>query len=234
MVEILYEPEAGWFKLISDSASRDDVTQFVEDVIYSIGEEEATIAKGNTPVNAEQRRQLPDVDISGDKPRILRWAKHEACPTNPEAFEPYAFPEGITTAPYRHIWRGVEECPDLDDINQLLLKASHTWMASELPKTMDDAERVLGCQVVWNLRGTVLYMSSFDSAETVLNAAKKLDLAISILVSIHSYSTACESTLTEIGASLRRGRPSFSIPSPPPVIQRSGSSGFLTLVWTVV
>ncbi|KAF4124084.1 hypothetical protein GMORB2_5800 [Geosmithia morbida] len=191
LLEILYEPGGPWFKLISDKAARLDITYFIEDLVADIAQNEVNIAtvdpKSVQGSPLQQSRKRSDVEIMADAPRMLPWSTYKNSPPDIQLYEAFTWPEEISTAPYRLIWRKLEQYPQLNHLDELLAKAAETWMALEVPRNLEDAEESLGCNAVWNLKNTVLYMSSYDSMDAVTNAAEKLDLVLKVLFSDESY-----------------------------------------------
>lgn len=176
---MLYEPEVPWFKLISNSTHRDEVSQFIQSELIAIGENEASdLDAENDAINDNERG---DVTIVEGSQRMVSWMiydnNHAALI---DAFDEFRFPDIMASTPYKTIWR----CP-IDDIEDVLRTSAQSWFGSEVPLILDDMGEQFGCQLSYNHQKTVLYIGSDESMEIVQKAVRKLDGMVYAMVSVH-------------------------------------------------
>lgn len=184
-MEILYEPDGPWFKLISEQSHREEITNFVQDAVVLHGKDAKIATSGSTTRESNPVRQDPersDVDVLSEVPRLVPWSNYVSGNIEAEQYDEFRFPSSLVQTPYKSVWNKVGNIP-VKDLDELFRRTAKTWMAQDIPSGTEDAEEKLGCKIDWNLRRTIFYISSQTSKATVDTAVRKLDTAVDVLVS---------------------------------------------------
>lgn len=170
-IEILYEPEIPWFKLLAPSKCKQSASDLLGNLLLTIVEQEADLVD----VDGYPSLETPiDVKIIADNPRIVPWSIHEAEPHVHGKHIDACFPDFMRSLPQKRLWRGLESVKGwtIDVFFQLL---ERHWKGFGAPVSHETLEEFLKCTLSWNLKGNVLYLGSDLTSEAMDKALETLD-----------------------------------------------------------
>ncbi|UNI14691.1 hypothetical protein JDV02_001293 [Purpureocillium takamizusanense] len=182
VLEILYEPDIPWFKLITVGQHQQTITRFVQQQLLAIVEEDTNL------FDPEQRQHedasqaaFVDVTILEDEPRILPWARLEGeLDSGSRSFDAHQFPADIASLKHQTTWRGLEE-PGWDFPAFFHTLETH-WRHAGAPTCISDLEALIRCQVTHNMAGNLAYVGSDINQDTLDRAISTLDSLLHIAV----------------------------------------------------
>ncbi|KPM41573.1 hypothetical protein AK830_g4992 [Neonectria ditissima] len=192
VVEILYEPEIPWFKLITTSEDQVEVTTRLESDLGRILEEETDLIDeeySDAPdVEGDDIEPRADVDILPDEPQVIPWSLYQ--------YHKYGyfqkcedeFPEHIKNLPYKAVWRGLESFDTLT-ISSLLSNFDFLWARPDLVSGLQNVEELTKCRITHNLSGNLIYIGSGVDASCIAAAIRKLENLLSFHNSFAAYSS---------------------------------------------
>ncbi|KAL3964053.1 hypothetical protein ACCO45_001057 [Purpureocillium lilacinum] len=159
VLEILYEPDVPWFKIITEQVHQQKVTHFVQKQLLAIVEQDAGL------VDPEQRKQ--------EEPSQAAFADVAILANSPVSSRGRALRHQTT-------WRGLEErgwdFPAFFDILE-----TH-WKHAGAPASILGLETLTRCQVTHNMAGSLAYVGTdFDQA-TLDKAISTLDNLVCVAV----------------------------------------------------
>ncbi|PHH78784.1 hypothetical protein CDD80_6240 [Ophiocordyceps camponoti-rufipedis] len=170
-IEILYEPEIPWFKLLASPKCKQSASDQLGNLLLTIVEQEADLVD----VDGYQSLETPiDVKIIADNPRIVPWSIHEAEPHVYGKHLDACFPGFMRSLPQKRLWRGLESVKGwtIDGFFQLL---DRHWKGFGAPFSHEMLEEFLSCTISWNLKGNVLYLGSNLTSEAMDKTLETLD-----------------------------------------------------------
>lgn len=136
ILEILYEPEAPWFKLITLSIHRLEVTKFIKKTLLTIGLEDvdeldSEVAPGG---DGNERGEKEDVTIAGDTQRMVPWLRYEHGNVSAvRSFDELRFLELMRSMRHKAFCRFPS-----GSIDGMLTAASQSGMAREEPLSLNN------------------------------------------------------------------------------------------------
>ncbi|PHH67199.1 hypothetical protein CDD81_2968 [Ophiocordyceps australis] len=155
VIEMLYEPEIPWFKVITHVQHRQLVRDFIHKLLCEITEEDSELLSYN------QSNAFAELDGSLHSVRILPWSEMQ---------------HGLST-----LWRGLEACNGWK-LDMLLAIISSQWGNMGAPSCMQDLDKLLQCTISYNLRSTMVYLGTSKSAATLDKAINTLDNLLRLAV----------------------------------------------------
>jgi hypothetical protein len=184
LLEILYEPEVPWFKIIGPKSHRLTVTDAVQTALEAIGKDDVSLLDTDAIAEHEfdERTDKEDVQIVRETQRMISWIAYEKRrPVPLYAFNEFRFPEGMSQAKHKQVWRAPE------GIEKILKAAALSWVASEMPLSVVEMEQYFdGCQVSYSLRERVLYITSGeDTSDNVTRVINKLEAVVRVVVGLY-------------------------------------------------
>lgn len=185
-MEILYEPEIPWVKCISDLAQQDKVTTFIQNHLTKILEHETTpIDLDHEDENSEDIEAQTDVVIVAANPQVIPWSSYATrlCNLHSSNYDAFRFPVSLSHMAYKTIWRGIEQ-HDPWTAQKLCDRISSLGRASDVPTTFEQFQKLMNCEVSYNLSGTVVYLGSNESMAAVNKVVKVLSTLLDCLVSL--------------------------------------------------
>lgn len=179
LIELLYEPEVPWFRLITKNSNRLEVTQRLDKFIIDIGGEEVAAVDADDEEDERSRNQRGkrvDVDIVEEgNPRMIPWVTHEDQTLFNAGMFPARFPDTVAPLRYKAIWRAYEQT-GFENMNQFLDKAMEVFgISDDNPWILDDLGGHLGCVLTSNLQQTVLYLGKNQDMPIVTKALETLN-----------------------------------------------------------
>ena len=186
-MEILYEPEVPWFKIIGPKYHRLAATDVVQSALEAIGEDDVCLLDTDSMAENEpdERTENKDVQIVPEAQRMIPWITYEKRrPVPLYAFNKFRFPEEMSQAKHKQVWCVPE------GIEKILKAAALSWVASEMPLSVVEMEQYFdGCQVSYSLRKTTLYITSDeDKPDNVARVIDKLETVVQVVVGLYPMS----------------------------------------------
>lgn len=181
-MEILYEPDAAWFKCISLRSAKLEITNMIEGLVRDILQEETCLVDPDEENVKDEFGNLVDLEIMADEPSVLPWKTfNDKIPSGfLGEYERFVYPTVLESAPHKAVWRGLEPYPwlTLDDILD-----SGSLLAAKFskPVNFDNFRRLVSCSIIQNMEMNTLYIGSTEGKENVGNAVKKLDNIVELV-----------------------------------------------------
>ena len=191
IIEMLYEPEVPWFKIISRSVFQDEITRCIQRILTSIADDIAPVdvdaEEEDKPRN--ERGKKVDVHITAERyPDMIPWISHEdSSILRPEMFD-QRFPVKMENLRHRVLWRAYR-FSNFTSLHDLLGRASRALADPGVEWTLDELGSHFQCAVAHNLheRATVVYIGSGYSVENVNRLLETLDKFAEPEVSLHGH-----------------------------------------------
>ncbi|PFH56859.1 hypothetical protein XA68_15854 [Ophiocordyceps unilateralis] len=169
-IEILYEPEIPWFKLLSPPRCKQTASAVVRDLLISIVEGETDLVDLDQYFNHETPI---DVKIVKPNARVIPWSAHQARSREDDSPSDLCFPDFMRLKPHKRLWRGLEAAQGWN-VDLFLKRLELRWKDFGAPESYEQLQELLRCTISWNLRGDLLYLGS-SLREEVEKATKTLD-----------------------------------------------------------
>ncbi|VUC19885.1 unnamed protein product [Clonostachys rosea] len=180
VAEILYDPDAAWFKCIVSTLARDTVSKYIEELLREIIEEETCPLDPDDEIDSEDdhedgRSHSVDIEIIAETPRVVPWSTYQIeLDLNRGGYAPYEYPEVLASTPYKSIWRAPEILRGAT-IDAVLHSSSCLAAGYAETITLEEFAKLVKCEIYPNLDQNVLYIGSCESEENVSDAIKRLD-----------------------------------------------------------
>lgn len=181
-VEILYEPEAAWFKCTSRSDIQDQVTDVLQNLLHHIIFSETELKDCRQGSNA---KTTADLQAIASNPRVVPWATY--CDGKIDMTDDYLYPDHLTKYRHKAVWRGLENTPEYG-VDDLLMAAAYFWNDTRSVFGDQDAAdlewfgKILCCEASPNLSHSTVYIAG-DEIENVEKAVESLDNIAKAMVS---------------------------------------------------
>ncbi|PHH79883.1 hypothetical protein CDD82_2108 [Ophiocordyceps australis] len=182
IIEMLYEPEIPWFKVITLVQHRQLVKDFIHRLLLQITEEDSELLSYN------QATTYAELDSSLHSLRILPWSEMQhGLSARIALYDCHRFPEDMQPLTYKTVWRGLEACNGWK-LDMLLAIISSQWGHMGAPSCTQDLDSLLQCTISHNLQSTMVYLGTSQSAATLDKAIKVLDNLLRLAVyASHSW-----------------------------------------------
>uniref|UniRef100_A0A0B7JPM6 Uncharacterized protein n=1 Tax=Bionectria ochroleuca TaxID=29856 RepID=A0A0B7JPM6_BIOOC len=176
LFEVLYDPDAAWFKCIVSTPARDTVTKFIEEILREMIEEETCPLDPDDDADHEDEHgNSVDVEIIAETPRVVPWGTYQfELDSTRNDYIPYEYPEVLASTPHKSIWRAPEVLRGAT-IDAVLGSASYLAAGFGETVTLEEFAQLVNCEIYPNLAQNVLYIGSCESEEKVSDAIKRLD-----------------------------------------------------------
>ncbi|KAF4978082.1 hypothetical protein FZEAL_5472 [Fusarium zealandicum] len=180
VIEILYEPEVPWFKVITVVEDQAEVTEWVQYQLEQLLEEETGPVDedpgqedddtvGNTSVRT-------DVEILAEVPHLIPWPLlyDEQQDGSLLKYDAWRYPEDIKKFPHKTVWRGLERLNRLT-ISDFLAKYDFLRSASDPELSLEKFAELANCQMSHNLQGNLVYIGCDTGSLGLEAVTHKLD-----------------------------------------------------------
>ncbi|RSL46208.1 hypothetical protein CEP53_010432 [Fusarium sp. AF-6] len=185
VIEILYDPEVPWFKVIAYVEYQAEILRWMQSRLEQLLEEEA----GAIDEDADQEAELdiegpkaqPDLEILTDKPHIISWPVYaEGLEDRVRKYDTFRFPQHIQELPHKTIWRGLESAEGTT-ISDLTSKFDILWPALNSKASLRKLEVPGNLQVTYNCTETLAYIGTESDAQALGTLVQKLDTLLSFM-----------------------------------------------------
>ncbi|KAJ9428652.1 hypothetical protein FOXG_00650 [Fusarium oxysporum f. sp. lycopersici 4287] len=175
ILEILYEPEIPWFKLIAPRASQREVSDWMHSQLEELIESEAdaVIRDEDKDDHSTSAIQL-DIEVLVEEPHIIAFPSLQTIPKDIlNQYDTFRYPDTIKTLSYKTVWR-VPESSGVT-IMQILSNYESLGSVSPLGPSIDSLQALTKCVITHNFQGSLLYIGSSESEQALSVAKRKLD-----------------------------------------------------------
>ncbi|CAH0049722.1 unnamed protein product [Clonostachys solani] len=176
LVEILYDPDAAWFKCIVSTPARDIVSKYIEELLREIIEQDTCpLDPDDEAEHSDEHGNSIDIEIIAETPRVVPWGTYQfELDQTRNDYIPYEYPELLVSTPHKGIWRAPEMLRGAT-IDAVLHSASYLAAGFGKTVTLEEFAELVNCEIYPNLVQNVLYIGSCESEEKVSDAIKRLD-----------------------------------------------------------
>ncbi|CAM1506705.1 Fc.00g063460.m01.CDS01 [Cosmosporella sp. VM-42] len=177
VIEILYEPDVPWFKIIANSGDLPEVIGWFDSCLESLLELETGLVDqdldGDVEISVDDHHSLVDVEVLAEQPQVIPWSLYHGDESTAAFKYDYRFPEAISLLSNKEVWRGLESVEGLT-LPNLLSKFSFLWSTNHPVEQLMKLEAVSDCLITHNMRGDVVYLGSDSGVYAVENGLRKL------------------------------------------------------------
>ncbi|KAH7170814.1 hypothetical protein EDB81DRAFT_876834 [Dactylonectria macrodidyma] len=192
VIEILYEPEIPYFKVITANKHKEEVSTLIESYLEERLEAETDIIDERhaeiLDTKGDGLQPRPDVDIIVENPSVIPWSLYHQQQANTSNYDEYRFPMPLEDYPYKSVWRGLEKFNNLS-ISDLLSMYDFLWPRPTPTSGLQKFSQHFGWDFTHNMRGNIVYMGSRKSSECLKNATVKLDNLLAFQDSLRLHSS---------------------------------------------
>ncbi|EXM11562.1 hypothetical protein NOF04DRAFT_1915 [Fusarium oxysporum II5] len=213
ILEILYEPEIPWFKLIAPRASQREVSDWMHSQLEELIESEAdAVIQDEDEDDLSTSAIQPDIEVLVEEPHIIAFPSLQTIPKDIlNQYDTFRYPDTIKTLSYKTVWR-VPESSGVT-IMQILSNYESLGSVSPLGPSIDSLQALTKCVITYNFQGSLLYIGSSESEQALSVAKRKLDTlanfmdsplpptAHMVLTETSSLVTLCYRYMTHTGLS---------------------------------
>ncbi|KAF4968479.1 hypothetical protein FSARC_4124 [Fusarium sarcochroum] len=180
VVEVLYEPEVPWFKLIAAVGNQPEICRWMHSRLQQLLEAEAgPITQDQDEEDIEGPRL--DIEVLTEKPKIVSYPTfHDIYKGILEEYDNFRYPGHIKHLPYKTVWRSPEASSEVT-FTQLLLKYEMLWPASLSEPRIEKLGDLTNCKLSYNLRGSLVYIGSKNDEKALAALTRKLDTLASFM-----------------------------------------------------
>ncbi|KAF4419506.1 hypothetical protein FACUT_11412 [Fusarium acutatum] len=175
IVEILYEPEIPWFKLITPRASQREISDWMHSQLEEIMESEAdAVIRDEDEDDLSTSAIQPDIELLVEDPHIIAFPSLQTILKNTlSQYDAFRYPAIIKTLPYKTVWR----VPESSGATILQILSNYESLGSVLPlgPSIDSLQALTKCVITYNFHGSLLYIGSSESEQALGVAKQKLD-----------------------------------------------------------
>ncbi|EWY93507.1 hypothetical protein FOYG_06681 [Fusarium oxysporum NRRL 32931] len=213
ILEILYEPEIPWFKLIAPRASQREVSDWMHSQLEELIESEAdAVIRDEDEDDLSTSAIQLDIEVLVEEPHIIAFPSLQTIPKDIlNQYDTFRYPDTIKTLSYKTVWR-VPESSGVT-IMQILSNYESLGSVSPLGPSIDSLQALTKCVITYNFQGSLLYIGSSESEQALSVAKRKLDTlanfmdsplpptAHMVLTETSSLVTLCYRYMTHTGLS---------------------------------
>lgn len=185
VVELLYEPEVPWFKIITLANDQNEVCTKIQTFLSQLLEDETCpvddLSGGLVNIeNGEEPRA--DVEVVGDEPHIMPWSLYEERKSVGDAnYNEFRFPEPTRELTFKTVWRGLEE---FDGLTISSLLSRYNCLYPEIALSLAKIAKSTQCEITYNMRGDLVYIGSNQNSTCLATATQKLGNLVDLYVSV--------------------------------------------------
>ncbi|KAF4502187.1 hypothetical protein FAGAP_1607 [Fusarium agapanthi] len=175
IVEILYEPEIPWFKLITPRASQREILDWMHSQLEELMESEAdAVIRDEDEDDFSTSAIQPDIEVLVEDPHIIAFPSLQTILKDTlSQYDAFRYPAIIKTLSYKTVWR-VPESSGVT-ILQILSNYESLGSVSPLGPSIDSLQALTKCLITYNFQGSLLYIGSNESEQALGVAKQKLD-----------------------------------------------------------
>ncbi|KAF7544526.1 hypothetical protein G7Z17_g9878 [Cylindrodendrum hubeiense] len=193
VLEILYEPEVPWFKIITARESQEEVATLIQSYLEQRLEEETDLVDEDQPevvdTIGDDLNPRADVDIVVEDPQVIPWSLYQQNQrANAKDYDEYRFPTHLENLPFKTVWRGLESFDGLS-ISDLLSRFDFLWPNPVSTSGLQRLEEHVNCQIAHNMKGDLVYIGSDKAMECLGDAVRKLENLLALHKSLVPNST---------------------------------------------
>ncbi|KAF5552731.1 hypothetical protein FPHYL_8879 [Fusarium phyllophilum] len=175
IVEILYEPEIPWFKLITPRASQRKISDWMHSRLEELMESEAdAVIRDEDEDDLSTSAIQPDIEVLVEDPHIIAFPSLQTILKDTlSQYDAFRYPAIIKTLPYKTVWR----VPESSGVTILQILSNYESLGSVLPlgPSIDSLQALTKCVITYNFQGSLLYIGSSESEQALGFAKQKLD-----------------------------------------------------------
>ncbi|KAJ4326508.1 hypothetical protein N0V84_003138 [Fusarium piperis] len=185
VLEILYDPEIPWFKVIAYVEYQAEILQWMQSRLEQLLEDETYAIDENSDQEDEPgiegSRAQPDVEVLTDTPHIISWPVYsEGLEAKVGKYDIFRFPQHIQELAHKTMWRGLERVEGTT-ITDLTSKFDVLWPASESKASLRKLEEPGNLQVTYNCGETLAYIGTESNVQSLEIMTRKLDTLLSFM-----------------------------------------------------
>ncbi|KAF7558889.1 hypothetical protein G7046_g5266 [Stylonectria norvegica] len=198
-IEILYEPDIPWFKMIAASDYQNDIYSWFHSRLEGLLETETGLVEEDSDDDdddseVEEQRNKADVDIVVEHPQVIPWPFYQRMGSSDVAeYSPYQYPDAIKALPHKAVWRGLESSGGMM-VSTLLSNFDSITKDGSATLGLQKLANSANCEITHNMSGALVYIGSNYRADCVNNAVRKLETLLEFCDSVSSGATHLIST----------------------------------------
>ncbi|KAF4453832.1 hypothetical protein F53441_3518 [Fusarium austroafricanum] len=176
LIEILYEPEIPWFKLITDISNQPKISTSLHHRLERLLHSETDdIDKHLGEIDLEEFSAQPDVKVVAESPHIISFPSYQTISEDLlKQYDLFRYPDHIKDLPYKTLWRVPEA--SWVSIFQLVLRYKALWPASLSEPSIDTLGKLVNCEIARNMQWSVVYIGSSEGEQALRAMTRKLDV----------------------------------------------------------
>ncbi|KAF4951127.1 hypothetical protein FGADI_7742 [Fusarium gaditjirri] len=213
ILEILYEPEIPWFKLIVPGASQREVSDWMHSQLEGLIESEADgVIRDEDEDGLSASAIQPDIEVLVEEPHIIAFPSLQTIPKDIlNQYDEFRYPNTIKALSYKTVWR----VPESSGVTIMQIFSNYESLGSVSPfgPSIESLQFLTKSVITYNFRGSLLYIGSNESEQALRVATQKLDTlanfmaaplpptAHMVFTETSSFVTLCYRYMTHTGLS---------------------------------
>ncbi|KAF5600114.1 hypothetical protein FPANT_2691 [Fusarium pseudoanthophilum] len=174
IIEILYEPEIPWFKLIVPRASQREISDWMHSQLAELMESEADVViRDEDEDDLGTSATQPDIEVIVEDSHIIAYPSLQTILKDTlSQYDAFRYPATIKTLPYKTVWR----VPESSGVTILQILSNYESLGFVLPlgPSIDSLQALTKCVITYNFQGSLLYIGSSESEQALGFAKQKL------------------------------------------------------------
>lgn len=167
MQELLYEPDAHWFRCLTIRANKERIYQFLVQMMCKVAGEEINFTA-----------EIGFEGMPFFNARTISWNDYSNCHEVQFKFNnEFIYPGAFASFPHRGVWEDFGACR-LQTLSKLLNEFSCIFGS----ETLHQFSLATRCTVSHNLRGDVVFLMSHESMQNIQNGRRALDCLVDACV----------------------------------------------------
>ncbi|KAM4055050.1 hypothetical protein HRG_005859 [Hirsutella rhossiliensis] len=162
LIELLYEPEIPWFKVLTPRECQKAVSDFIQDLLLKVVQEDTDLCDPDQAKRAgDAAHHVPsDIKTIGKRPRVFAWSQFQT-DSGPEhgLFDAHRFPLNMHDLKHKAVWRGLES-GDSWTIDYFLQLLASQWKDVGAPASIEEIQESFGCQITYNMAADLVYIGT--------------------------------------------------------------------------
>ncbi|KAH6898509.1 hypothetical protein B0T10DRAFT_111649 [Thelonectria olida] len=181
LMEILYEPEVPWFKVITATNHQNEVSAKIQSFLDQLLEDEIALiddAFSESSIGDGIDEPRGDVNLVAENPHVVPWSLYQRRETaGDKTFDEYRFPETIRTLTFKTVWRGLEL---FDGLTISGLLSGYDFLYPDPTSSLEKIGELTHCELTYNMKADLVYIGSKRNSECLAAAIQKLDNLVSL------------------------------------------------------
>ncbi|RBR12180.1 hypothetical protein FVER53590_00860 [Fusarium verticillioides] len=174
IIEILYEPEIPWFKLIVPRASQREISDWVHSQLAELMESEAdAVIRDGDEDDLGTSAIQPDIEVIVEDSHITAYPSLQTTLKDTlSQYDAFRYPAIIKTLPYKTVWR----VPESSGVTILQILSNYESLGFVLPlgPSIGSLQALTKCVITYNFQGSLLYIGSSESEQALGFVKQKL------------------------------------------------------------